>query len=235
MLLRMAVQAGVRAAVLSTLIASSSAAAGLIPHILYGKRIAGEVVDVETGKPIAGAHVAFLWRSGITPSGFTGHNSRDICYHAAAATTDAQGRFAVAAWKEWSTYDVRPVSPTVLVYASGYRPFQRFTLRDSERSPVEHLDERYVLPRFKGSVAERLDSLFYGLANQGCDYGGESQKSLYPMLKAIYAEARAISSPAMRPTIHSFGVFAANAALAADPSGPSNDRDVESFIREHLE
>ncbi|MGE5169727.1 MAG: carboxypeptidase-like regulatory domain-containing protein, partial [Rudaea sp.] len=66
-----------------------------LPHALYGKRIAGQVVDAQTGAPIPGAHVAFLWESTIIPHGFTGHNARDICYHAAAAVTDRDGRFDV--------------------------------------------------------------------------------------------------------------------------------------------
>src|SRR5690242_12334875 len=101
-----------------------SAGASLIPHLLYGKRIAGQVVDADSGKPIAGAHVALLWRSGIIPSGFTGHNSRDICYHAAATVTDAAGRFDIPGWHKWSTYDVFLVDPVVLVYAAGYSPKQ---------------------------------------------------------------------------------------------------------------
>jgi hypothetical protein len=207
---------------------------GLIPHLLYGKRIAGQVVDAESGRPIEGAHVAFLWRSGIIPSGFTGHNSRDICYHAAATTTDVNGKFEVPAWKEWSTYDVVLVGPTVLVYKPGFTPIQLLTQRDSERGPVEHLDERYALSRFRGNATERVNSLFFGLANQACDFGGQSQKSLYPMLKAIYMEARSIALPGQRPALHSFALLAADAALAADPLGPSNSKQVEAFIRENL-
>ena len=208
---------------------------GLIPHLLYGKRIAGKVVDAETGRPIAGAHVAFLWRSGIIPHGFTGHNSRDICYHAAATKTDIRGQFQIAAWKEWSNYDVVLVGPTVLIYLRGYQPLQWLTQRESERGPTEHLNELYAISRFSGSVEERLNSLFYGLANQGCDYGGQSQKSLYPMLRDIYVEARSISAPGQRPSVHSFAVLAADAAIAADPSGPSNSTEVEAFIKEHLQ
>lgn len=231
----MLIRIGLRLAVLFSLIASSSAIGGLIPHLLYGKRIAGEVVDADTGKPIEGAHVAFLWRSGIIPHGFTGHNSREICYHAAATVTDARGRFAIPSWKEWSTYDVRPANPTVLVYVKGYRPLQRMTHRESERGPVEHLDERYALPRFSGTTADRLDSLFGGLANQGCEYGGDSQKSLYPMLKNIYEEARSIAStPDELQSLHSFATVAAYAALALDPSGPARNADVRRFISENL-
>ena len=53
--------------------------------------------------------------------------------------------------------------------------------------------ERYALVRFSGSAEERLQLLFWGIANRGCMYGKESQKSLYPFMKAIYDEGRAIA------------------------------------------
>src|SRR5579862_942852 len=111
-----------------------------MPHLLYGKRAAGQVADAETGEPIAGAHVALLWRSGIIPSGFTGHNSRDICFHAAATTTDAQGRFDIPGWWKWKTYNVDNVDPTVLVYALKYEPLQESVGPDGpQQLPVDHL------------------------------------------------------------------------------------------------
>ena len=36
-----------------------AAALAKLPHVLYGKRIAGQVVNADTGQPIAGAHVVF--------------------------------------------------------------------------------------------------------------------------------------------------------------------------------
>ena len=92
----------------------AAASYGTIPHVLYGKRIAGQVVDADTGSPIARVHVAFLWESDITPRGFTAHNSRTVCYHAAATTTDLEGRFQIEPWREWSTYGVEPVDPIAL-------------------------------------------------------------------------------------------------------------------------
>ena len=124
-----------------------------MPHLLYGKRIAGQVVDMDTGQPIAGAHVALLWRSGIIPSGFTGHNSRDICFHAAASTTDAAGRFDIPAWWKWKTYSVYNVEPIVLVYTENYVPLQDLVSTEPVKRPIEHLNERYRLKRFSGTAA----------------------------------------------------------------------------------
>lgn len=117
----------------AAVVIAATAAAGFFPHRLYGKRIAGQVVDAVTGRPVAGAHVAFLWESGIIPSGFTGHNSRDICYHAAAVVTDEQGRFEVAPWQEWSTYYIEVHDPAGLVYAPRYVPRQ-IALREGKGS-----------------------------------------------------------------------------------------------------
>jgi hypothetical protein len=204
-----------------------------MPHLLYGKRVAGQVVDMDTGQPIAGAHVALLWEAGINPSGFTGHNSRDICYHAAATTTDTEGHFEIPAWSKWKTYNIENVDPMVLVYAPKYEPTQHSLQPEGPSSaPSEHPNERYRLRKFSGTAESRLDMLFLGLANQSCSYGGGSQKSLYPMLKAIHTEVRRIGTP---KEVYGFALEAAYAALAPDPNGPAQDAKLRAFIEENLQ
>lgn len=206
-----------------------------MPHLLYGKRVAGQVVDADTGEPIAGAHVALLWEAGIIPSGFTGHNSRDICFHAAATTTDSQGRFDIPGWWKWKTYNVYNVDPFVLVYTRNYAPLQTFVEPAPDRRPTEHLTERYSLKRFSGDADKRLDMLFWGLANRGCDYGGESQKSLFPMMKSIHTEAREIAhTDKQLATVRIIAELAADAGLALDLDKPNDDAKSKAFIKEHL-
>jgi hypothetical protein len=206
-----------------------------LPHVLYGKRIAGQVVDADTGQAIAGAHVAFIWVSGIIPSGFTGHNSRDICYHAAAAVTDEAGRFRIEPWRKWSTYNVYPMEPVALVYVRNYAPRQILLHEGFAEPPMDRPNERFALKAFKGTVDERLDAMWGGVANRGCMYGGESQKSLYPMLKAIYDEARSSAkSPDQMRRLQQFAWIAARVALAYDPNSPSHDAQVDEFIRGNL-
>jgi hypothetical protein len=148
--------------------------------------------------------------------------------------TDASGRFDVPAWHKWSKYDVFLVDPIVLVYTAEYEPIEDLLKGDPSRDPEEHRAQRYVLRRFKGTTEQRVDSLSGGL-DQGCFYGGESQKSLFPMLKAIFYEVRAISNtPPQIARVHAFAVEAAYAALALDPSGPAHEAEVEAFIAEHL-
>jgi len=221
--------------VFAAIIFSATAAAGLLPHRLYGRHIAGQVVDAATGHPIAGAHVAYLWEATINPSGFTAHNSRDICFHAAAAVTDSRGRFDIPAWSKWKTYDVDPVDPTVLVYVHGYEPIQdRLLSKDNER-PDEHVNERYALKVFAGTDDRRADMLFFGLANRYCDWGGESKKSLVPMLKAIYVEARSLrGSENTSKTADAIARFAANAGLAISPNSAMDEAKINAFILEYV-
>jgi len=212
-----------------------AAALAKLPHVLYGKRIAGQVVDADTGRPIAGAHVAFVWESGIIPSGFTGHNSRDICYHAAAAVTDKAGHFQIEPWRKWSTYSVYPMEPIALVYARNYTPRQIPLQVGYFKPQIERANERLAMKIFTGNVDQRMDALFWGLSNKDCAYGGQSQKALYPMLKVVYEEARSIArTPDHQQIVRTIAGFAADAALALNPSGPMHDTATNRFIEEHL-
>jgi len=211
------------------------ASCGSLPHVLYGKRIAGQVVDAVTGQPIPGVHVAYVWESTVLPRGFTGHNSQTICYHAAADITDATGHFQIEPWREWSTYGVEVADPNALVYARGYQPRQISLHEGPIEPPRERLNEHYELKRFAGTVDERLDAMWGGIANRGCTYGKESQRSLFPMLKTMYEEARSLAnSEENKRRVYFFGVMAADAALATDPNGSARSRDVDNFIAEKL-
>ena len=206
-----------------------------LPHRLYGEPVAGHVLDAESGEPVKGAHVTLYWESPIEPHGFTAHSSRDICFHAAATITDSQGHFAIPPWSEWSRYSVESHDPIAIVYAPGYTPRQIVMYAGEFRPPIQRPNERFELQRFSGSVDERLNVMWWGIANHGCSYGGDSQKSLFPMLRAVYEEARQIAlTDAQRQYANSYAIMAANAAIAADPNGPSKDKEVDQFISEQL-
>jgi hypothetical protein len=211
------------------------ASCGSLPHVLYGKRIAGQVVDAGTGQPIPGVHVAYVWESTVIPRGFTGHNSQTICYHAAAAMTDATGHFQIGPWREWSTYGVEVADPNALVYARDYQPRQISLHEGPIEPPRERLNEHYELKRFSGTVDERLDAMWGGIANRGCMYGKESQKSLFPMLKDNYVEARSIATTdKQKHIVRTIAELAADAALATDPNRSSNEAQIQTFIHEKL-
>lgn len=221
--------------IVAALVLAAAGASRFLPHKLYGERVAGRVVDADSGNPIAGAHVALFWESPIEPHGFTAHNSRDICFHAAATISDSQGRFSIAPWREWSRYSVESHDPIAIVYARGYTPRQIVMYEGEFRPPIERPSERFALQRFSGSVDERLNVMWTGIANHGCSYGGESQKSLFPMLRAMYEEAREIAKSDHTNDVRAFSVMAARAALAPDPNSAANVASIEKFIQEHLQ
>jgi hypothetical protein len=215
---------------------STAGACGMFPHLLYGKRIAGQVVDAGTGMPIPGAYVSFFWESGIIPSGFTGHNPRTICYHAAGTVSNEQGRFDIAPWRKWSTYDVEATDPLAIVYASHYVPTQIVLRVGRTAPPTERSNERYALKAFAGTTEARMHMLFWGIANHDCSYGGDSQKSLYPMLRAIYDEARNTArTKDDEDTVQIIARFVARSAIAASPDKPRDEERAEKFIQEHLQ
>lgn len=207
-----------------------------LPQRLYGLPIAGQVVDRATGAPIGGAHVAALWQSGIMPRGFSAHNTRDVCYHAAATVTDDRGQFVIPAWSEWSSYRVVNTEPQVLVYARGYVPATIVLNARAEGQRPRRIDKRLAIDAFSGDSSARIRELFWGFANRDCMYGKESQKSLYPMWRSIYFEARGIATDRSEfNTVDSIAWFAARAALANDPQVPMHTSVIDAFIREHLQ
>ena len=206
------------------------------PMVLSGKHTAGHVVDAATGAPIQGAHVALLWESETVPNELFSGGGRTVCVHAAAAVTNAQGAFDIPFWREFSSYRVVMYNPVALVYARGYVPRQIQLDAGEDGAIIAHPAERYELTPFSGSAEERLHSLFWGIANRGCMYGKESQKSLYPFLKAIYDEGRGIAeTETQRRTVRNIGTMAADAALAADMNSPYDEATVQAFIREHMQ
>ena len=143
--------------------------------MLYGKRLGGQVVDAGTGQPIAGVHVAYVWESTIIPSGFTGHNSRTICYHAAATTTDSRGHFLIEPWRKWSTYDVLVSDPTALVYAPNYTPRQ-VVLQEGPIKPPLRTETEFSV------TALDIDSRGTRPANSACRDGTEKACNV-PLMK----------------------------------------------------
>lgn len=205
------------------------------PQRLFGAPLAGIVVDADTGKPIAGAYVSYLWESATDPKGFFGEGGRDICYHAAGTTTDGAGRFHVGPWSEWRTYRVSNTDPQALIYAPGYMPTTIVLPEGRIKPPVPRLHERYALQRSTGSREQRIEALFWGFANRSCSYGGESQKRLYPMLRAIYFEGRDLAQTAdQTETVDVIAELAARSAVAPNPDGPADSERLQAFVQENL-
>ena len=204
---------------------------------LFGKTIDGEVVDAETGQPIAGAYVYYLYEATVIPTSFTGHNSRDICYHASAAVTDAQGRYHLDAWEKREKYNVNNREPTAWGYARGYVPVAVVTPSGLGREPEvrPHDVVRLAPSRATGDV--RLDEI-WDFVRPGCFYGGISQRSLYPGLKAALDEAITVATtPAQVKRLEGFRYRAASVQIAPDPvaDGGETSQQIEAFMRKNLQ
>ena len=89
----------------------------------------GQVVDAETGKPIAGAHVMALWMR-EPPS----LHYQQWVYDARETVTDADGRFEIPYERRWITAWVNP--PRIDVFAPRYAP-QDSAAKGNEREDAE--------------------------------------------------------------------------------------------------
>jgi hypothetical protein len=204
---------------------------------VYGEPIDGHVVDARTGQPIAGAHVMYLWETGIESTSFSGHNAPDICYHAAAAVTGEQGQFHIDAWRERARYRVPNREPSAWAYAPGYVPAELRPPGDTEREPTVRTDQVIRLQRSDAGGDRRLEEL-WNLIRRDCAHGGASQRSLYPMLKSAYEEARRIAlTPEQMKRVRTFAEFAAIAWIAPSPNtdAGTTSAQIEHFIRERLQ
>ena len=88
-------------------------------YIVNWPEISGEVYDKETGKPVENAFVIATWWAywgGTVGGGTTG------CMHAEVVRTDANGRYAIPAWKNASdTKWLQDQRAHLYSYAPGYR------------------------------------------------------------------------------------------------------------------
>jgi hypothetical protein len=212
-------------------------ACGGAPRTLYGKSIDGHVLDAKTGHPISGAYVIYLWRAGVIPTSFSGHNAPDICYHAAGAVTDAQGRFHIDAWQKPQRYNVPNREPTAWAYAPGYVPDGVPPPTGPEREPTMHPNDVIRLQPSHATGDERLEEL-WNFIRRGCMHGGDSQRNLFPILKAAYDEAKSLAvSPEQLSMLHSFGRMVARTSINPDPMGDggATDIEIEKFIRQSLQ
>src|SRR5437764_14090070 len=162
---------------------------GGAPSVLFGKRIDGVVLDAETGQPVPGAYVTYRWQGEAMGEAFSGHNAPVICYHAAAAITDAQGRFHIDPWEKKATYKTMNEEPYAEVYARGYVPEQAVFHTGPHREPVDHPHDVIRLKKSTATGNVRLDEL-NDASRHDCAHGSGSQRSLYPMLKMVVEEAK---------------------------------------------
>lgn len=226
----------IAAALALLLLALQLPACASAPLILYGKTIDGQVVDAQTGQPIAGAHVMYLWDSASVPVPGQIKPSREVCYHAAAAVTDAQGRFHIAAWEKPQPYALPNREPYSWAYARGYVPDGLTQPAGPAREPTVHPNDVFKLTPSRATGDKRLEEL--RLAMRLCQYGGQSRGSLYPMVKAAYDETKSVAvTDKQKELVQRIARLVARAGIAADPTGDTTatEQRIERFIQENLQ
>jgi len=207
------------------------------PSTLFGKRIDGVVLDANTGQPVSGAYVTYRWEGEAMGGAFSGHNAPVICYHAAAAVTDAQGRFHIEPWEKKPKYKTMNEEPYAEVYARGYVPEQTVFHGAANRQPQDHPNDVIRIKKSTAIGEARLAELNEA-SRHSCGHGSGSQRTLYPMLKSVVDEAKQIASTAsQRSDLEIFRERAAAAQVAPNPmdGGEESARQMKQFIRENLE
>ena len=142
-----------------------------------GKAIEGQVLEAGTNKPIPSAIVVARWQAHL---GGWGHG-KTVCFHVLTTTTDAQGHYHFPAWKKAAKEDWQKHLSEKEVLISAHKPGYRLAEEYPETTPK--------LVPFTGAREERLKYLLHSSGLVGC-YGAGDEKSLMPVYKAIYDEAK---------------------------------------------
>lgn len=180
----------------------------------------GQVLDVETGEPMAGVFViARYWGYYPVP----GHSSSS-CYHAAGTTTNEQGEYTIP-----SHFDILDIKVDKRSKINFFQPGYRH---------VFYKDGIAKLEKDNGSRDERLEELARIVRTSGCNSAGKSGRSLYSYYEAIYYEVKALS-----PTkdelkqLEWFKERAASKAIASDSYLTHSEAELlrEKFLEEHLQ
>lgn len=165
----------------------------------------GQVLELGTNKPIAGAIVVGRWQRAISLV----FDSRTECYHVETTSTDDQGHFQLPRWegKEPNLIDSYKPGYERSDFRKGgvYRRADGkyvVTLNDKPNEPMVFselkeaeallgVNNRYLKP-FSGRKGQRLEYLakFSGMQ---CGERANYAKQLLPLYKQIYDEAKNIA------------------------------------------
>lgn len=138
--------------------------------------IDGQVLDEQTGAPIAGAHVIALY-DGVAAW------TTSVCFHVENATTDDDGRFRIPAWTNTGMYrTVENQSFSIYAYKPGYRESDRTYKEQSYKKGI------YYVRADSTTGAERLDYLLSSMRR--CSQADRSEENLLPFYNAVHEEAK---------------------------------------------
>lgn len=176
-----------RIAVLVTLLAATPSAS---VAAVGGPGVRGVVTESQSGQPVAGAQVLVLWL-GTLPMSM--HSSSGGCYQVLHAVTDVSGRFAVPPWRK----DLPGVSVDdyrIHIYARGYGDangdLAGADVRGRSRPAAAPANDgnRIELPRFAGSVRDRLEQLARLRVASRCVEAGASRRNAVDFYRSMNDE-----------------------------------------------
>lgn len=109
--------------VIVAVIVSILTGCGVIPKYYHAAPITGQVIDKETGEPVAGVHVAVYWQ--YYDSTFVIYAEGDmptIVNGVSETITDKNGKFYVASWEDYvyGLNELGTESPIIGLYKKGY-------------------------------------------------------------------------------------------------------------------
>ena len=150
---------------------------------LTGGPVSGRVIDVDSGQPIANAHVVVRWIA--DPPGLYSH---PVCFHVETALSTTDGKYGVPLWLNLRPWGFFPNAPIADAYRQGYESVHAHS-KEAEGTP----DDVYM-KKFLGSDIERFEYIsgrvFSGI---DCLGAGTSRRNLFSLFAPAIREARQLA------------------------------------------
>ncbi len=151
-----------------------------------GGPVSGQVIDAETGQPIAGAIVVARWKGSVSAL----VDSQSVCFHVETAVSDPEGKYHVPLWWQQPRLWLMIGSGRVVEgYRAGYEG-----IYPHSKQATEHPDDIYM-KRFVGTDSERLqfinERIFSGMS---CINASASRRNLFFLESAAIQEAKRLAS-----------------------------------------
>lgn len=224
--------------------------------------IDGQVLDSESGRPVAGAIVVAYWKGELVGT----LQTQSVCVYVETTVSDADGRFHFNVWTEptiavgvqvalnaykqgfesvgsalqYQKWIDSRGSTTWIVYRRGhpYEVLQTFPDEQSARGAT-HPTNRYLKP-FTGTADQRFEYLSGPVyTGMGCFAGVleplASNRNLYPLYKAAFQEAKPLArTPEQQQRLRMMRLIAVS-EWQGPGSGPGIPRTIPEEIKGDLE
>jgi len=178
-----------------------------------GTPLDGQVLDYDTGQPIAGAIVVRKWSA----SRWRGESISAVCTHVETAASLDDGRFHFSAWAD-GTLSLAQEASDPVAYKAGYEsahPPLNFVRRgdgtwvvfrsgapsetlgvfadEASARAATHPNNAYLKPSVGGESARLIYLQNRVFSGMDCREAGQSLRNLYPLFKSAYDEARTLA------------------------------------------